>query len=181
MRTSGSVQAGHGLDFEASQPVVTVDDVKLDVRMDQRGCCIELRDLDNKLLRRWAGREVWRAAESGELNVRRPELLKESAWRAWQDGRPKPAQPVVYRLDLRDADVEQLIGRLSLLRDWLLLHVDDDVSVDPVAHEDEAQAGPGLDAPAVPHEPVPPNPGSTTNRTEQPGELRPPRTGLRGA
>jgi hypothetical protein len=182
MRTSGSVQAGHGLDFEASQPVVTVDDVKLDVRMDQRGCSIELRGQDGQLLRRWTGREVSRAAESGELNVRQPALLKESAWRAWHAGRPKPAAPAVYRLDLRDADVAQTIGRLKLLIDWLTLHVDDDISIDPVAHEEPAespaQSNLGLTEPAQQHEPVPPTPGSTINRHDQPAEHVEPRSGV---
>lgn len=155
-----------GLQFSARNATVSPADLKLQVKMDQSGSGVELRNKDNVKIFELDGRQLDELYGKNQLDVSRPEKLKHSIFKVWEHQRPGPKEPAMFVLDLRNLDPEQLRGRLKMLMDWLDEHIENDVAVNP--HKEEPKPEP---APA-PEQSAPPE-GSQPAEQPAPEEPKP--------
>jgi len=152
----GMLAESNGLKFSARNVNIPPVDLHMQVFMDQRGpAYVELRNKQNELVFRISGKELSELDENGQLDASRPERLKDSIFNAWEKQRPEPVDPNTFVLDLREADPEQLKGRLKLLIDWLDDHIENEVAVNPHKETEEEEQQKQQEEEQKPAEPPP--------------------------
>ena len=128
-KTDDGTPAVDGLMFSAARAVVPSSALTMQVRMDQSGSKIELRDAQNERVLCLEGPELDTLHRTGQLDVSRPDRLKESVVSIYNGKSTDPRDPKTFKLDLSTATPEAMRPQLVELIAWIDQHTKDKLAV----------------------------------------------------